>query len=99
ADAVHKDIQQKIAWVREKAAERFDHLQICQTIFNIEITDNQLPVSTPPGMPPMQKLSMTTEQAVEYLLQLRELYGHSYFQIFDGQRENFAPVVARLKGQ
>jgi len=98
-DEVHKDIQQKIAWVQENAGERFAHLQFCQTIYNIEITDNQVPVSTPPGMPPMQILSMTTEQAVEYLLKLRERYGHSYFQIFDGQMENFAPVVARLTGQ
>jgi probable F420-dependent oxidoreductase len=99
ADAVHKDIQQKIAWVQENAGERFAHLQFCQTIYNIQITDNQVPVSTPPGMPPMQILSMSTEQAVEHLLELRERYGYTYFQIYDGQIENFAPVVARLAGQ
>ena len=96
ADAVHKDIQQKIEWVQQNAGERFAHLQFCQTIYNIKITDNQIPVSRPPGMPPMQTLSMSTEQAVEHLLELRERYGYSYFQVYDGQMENFAPVVARL---
>jgi len=96
ADAVHKDIQQKIEWVRQNAGERFAHLQFCQTIYNIKITDNQVPVSRPPGMPPMQTLSMSTEQAVEHLLELRERYGYTYFQVYDGQMENFAPVVARL---
>jgi len=96
AEAVHKDIQQKIEWVQENAGERFAHLQFCQTIYNISIVDSQVPVSRPPGMPPMQILSMSTEQAVEHLLELRERYGYSYFQVYDGQMENFAPVVARL---
>jgi len=99
AEAVHKDIQEKIAWVQENAGERFAHLEFCETIYNITITDNQIPVFTPPGMPPMQILSMSTEQAVEHLLELRERYGYSYFQIYDGQMENFVPVVARLAGR
>jgi probable F420-dependent oxidoreductase len=99
ADAVHKDIQQKLAWVQENAGERFAHLEFCRTIYNIKITDNQAPVSPPPGIPPMPMLSMSTEQAVEHLLELRQRYGYTYFQIYDGQMENFAPVVARLRGQ
>ena len=99
ADAIHKDIQQKLAWVQESAGERFAHLQFCQSIYNFKITDNQVPVTPPPGMPPMQILAMSTEQAVEHLLELRERYGYTYFQIYDGQMENFAPVVARLSGQ
>jgi probable F420-dependent oxidoreductase len=99
AEAVHKDIQQKLAWVQESAGERFAHLQFCRTIYNMQITDNQAPVTPPPGMPPMQALAMSTEQAVEHLLELRERYGYTYFQIYEGQMENFAPVVARLAGQ
>jgi probable F420-dependent oxidoreductase len=98
ADAIHKDIQQKLAWVQESAGERFAHLQFCRTIYNMQITDNQAPVTPPPGMPPMQALAMSTEQAVEHLLELRERYGYTYFQIYEGQMENFAPVVARLAG-
>src|SRR5947209_8804843 len=99
ADAIHKDIQQKLAWVQESAGERLAHLQFCRTIYNMQITDNQVPVTSPPGMPPMQALAMSTEQAVEHLLELRERYGYTYFQIYEGQMENFAPVVARLAGQ
>jgi hypothetical protein len=43
--------------------------------------------------------AMSTEQAVEHLLEQREHYGFSYMQVFDGQLENFAPVVARLNGK
>jgi hypothetical protein len=85
--------------VQENARERFAHLQFCRTIYNIKITDNQVPVTPPPGMPPMQILSVSTEQAVDHLLELRERYGYSYFQVYDGQMENFAPVVARLGGR
>ncbi len=99
ADAVHKDIQQKLAWVQESAGERFAYLQFCRTIYNMQITDNQVPVTSPPGMPSMPVLAMSTEQAIEHLLELREQYGYTYFQIYEGQMENFAPVVARLAGQ
>ena len=99
ADVVHRDIQQKIAWVQENAGERFAHLELCRTIYNIQITDNQVPVTPPPGMPPMPVRAMSTEQAVEHLLELRERYGYTYFQIYGGQMENFAPVVGRLVGQ
>jgi probable F420-dependent oxidoreductase len=95
-DEAHRDMQQKLAWVQENAGERYAHLQFCQTIYNIQITDNQVPASPPPGMPPMPMLSMSTEQAIEHLLKLRATYGHNYFQIHTGQMENFAPVVARL---
>ncbi len=42
---------------------------------------------------------MTTEQAVEHLMEQRERLGISYIQIQERQLENFAPVVARLNGK
>ncbi len=51
------------------------------------------------GGPPVQRRSMTTEQAIEYLLKQRAQLGISYIQIQEGQVENFAPVVARLSGK
>jgi hypothetical protein len=42
---------------------------------------------------------MTTEQAIEHLLEQRERLGISYIQIQHGQIENFVPVLARLNGK
>jgi hypothetical protein len=42
---------------------------------------------------------MSTEQAVAHLLEQRERYGVSYLQVYEGQMENLAPIVARLMGQ
>ena len=42
---------------------------------------------------------MTTEQAVEYLLEQREKFGVSYIQIQERQLENFVPVLAQLNGK
>jgi probable F420-dependent oxidoreductase len=98
-DAVRRDLEQKISWGRESAGERFDRLELCQTLYQVELTDSRAAITRPPGMPPMPMLSMSAAQAVEHLRETRERYGHSYFQVYDGQMENFAPVVARLAGQ
>ncbi len=94
ADATMED---KIAWIREAAGSRFEQLELCQTIFGIVITDSQSEAA-PPQWSSIQQQAMTTEQAVAYLQEQRERYGFSYFQVSQGQMENFAPVVARLAG-
>jgi hypothetical protein len=48
---------------------------------------------------PVEARPMTTEQAVEYLLEQRNHLGISYIQVQERQLENFAPVVARLNGK
>lgn len=92
-------LEQKITWIREAAGERFAQLELAQTLYTIEVNDSPVGVTFPPGVPvfPLQKMSKT--QAVEHLIELRERHGLSYFQLFEGQRENFAPVVAQLAGK
>jgi len=98
--ATDATMEDKIAWIRESAGERFEQLELCQTIFSVAITDSQnLDMSALPQWLSMQKQAMSVEEAVAYLLEQRERYGFSYFQVFDGQMENFAPVVARLAGK
>jgi probable F420-dependent oxidoreductase len=92
-------LAQKIAWVREAAAERFTHLELAQTAYYITITDSRTGVAPQPGGPPIPKIPMSIEQAVAHLLEQRERYGFSYIQVMDAQIENFAPLVARLAGQ
>ncbi len=84
-----------MAWIREAGGERFDQLELCQTIFDIVITDSPSPAAQPRWSSCHQR-EMTTEQAVTYLSDQHERVGFSYFHLFESQLENLAPVVARL---
>jgi probable F420-dependent oxidoreductase, MSMEG_2516 family len=94
-----KRLAEKIAWVREEAGERFEQIELSQTNFGIEITDSLTPVAAFRGGPPAGKTPMSTNEAVELLSTRREQFGFSYIQISEGQAENFAPVVAQLRGK
>jgi probable F420-dependent oxidoreductase len=91
-------LEQKITWIKEAAGERLANLELSQTIFGMEITDSEV-ATGPQGGWQVPKQPLTTEQAVEHLLEERDRYGFSYLQISAGQVENFAPVVARLAGK
>ena len=92
-------LEEKIGWIREAAGERFEHLEFGRGEFGIELTDG--PAATPLSYQGRQVEArpMTTEQAVEYLLEQRERLGISYITIQENQLENFAPVVAHLNGK
>jgi probable F420-dependent oxidoreductase len=93
-------VEEKIGWIREAAGERFEHLELGQPAFGIELTDSPIAAAPPfQGGIPVESRPMTTEQAVEYLLEQREHLGISYIQVQERQLENFAPVVARLNGK
>ena len=89
----------KVGWVREAAGARFADLELSQPVFGIVLTDQPGEVPPPGGGPPMPRTPMTTAEATAHLLDLRDRLGFSYFTIFQGQMENFAPLVARLAGQ
>lgn len=97
-DPADPPLEEKIAWVREAAGERFARLEFAQTIYNLILTDSPVQATLWAGQP-ISTTPMSIEQAIEHLLEQRERYGFSYFQISDGQMENFAPVVARLTGK
>ena len=98
-DPADATLEQKITWIKEAAGDRFAGLELCQTIFDLEITDSGTALATQPGAWSIPGRPLTTEQAVAHLLEQRERYGFSYLQVSAGQVENFAPVVARLAGQ
>jgi probable F420-dependent oxidoreductase len=98
-DPADATLEQKIAWIKEAASDRFTDLELCQTIFDLEITDSGTALSSQPGGWSIPGRPLTTEQAVAHLLEQRERYGFSYLQVSAGQVENFAPVVARLAGK
>jgi len=93
------DVAEQIGWIREAAGERFEHLELAQSAFGIELTDG--PVAAAPAVRGMwtEPQPMTTDQAAEHLSEQRERLGVSYIQIQERQLENFAPVVARLSGK
>jgi probable F420-dependent oxidoreductase len=98
-DPTDATLEQKIAWIKEAAGKRFADMELCQTVYDLVITDSETAISQQGGGPPIPKRPISTEQVVDYLLEQREHYGFSYFQVYAGQMENFAPVVARLVGQ
>ncbi|HET8845391.1 MAG TPA: TIGR03621 family F420-dependent LLM class oxidoreductase, partial [Ktedonobacteraceae bacterium] len=58
-------LEQKIAWIKEEAGERFDSLELSQTIYDIQVTDSPadlLPQTTGWSIP---KRPLTTSQTVE----------------------------------
>jgi probable F420-dependent oxidoreductase len=99
ADPIDAALEQKLAWIQEAAGQRFAHLELSQTIYDLQITDSEMPLSAQAGGPPIPRRPMQTAQAVDYLLEQRDRYGFSYLQVYVGQMENFAPIVARLAGQ
>jgi len=98
-DPADPTLEQKIAWVKEAAGKRFADMELSQTIYDMMITDSGTALASQGGGPPIPKRALSTEQAVAHLLEQRERYGFSYLQVYTGQMENFAPVVARLVGQ
>ncbi len=92
-------LEQKIAWIKEAAGQRFADLELSQTIFDLEITDSGTPLSSQTGGWSMPKRPLSTEQAIAHLLEQRERYGFSYLQVSTQQMENFVPVLTRLAGK
>src|SRR6266852_3965783 len=83
-DPADATLEQKIAWIKEAADDRFADLELCQTIFDLEITDSGTARSSQPGGWFIPSRPLTTEQAVAHLLELRERYGFSYLQVSAG---------------
>ncbi len=98
-DPTDASLEQKIVWIKDAAGERLADLELSQTVYDLVITDSGTDLSSQAGGPPIPKRPLRTEQAVAHLLEQRDRYGFSYLQVYAGQVENFAPVVARLAGK
>ena len=98
-DPTEATLEQKIAWIKGAAGERFSELELSQTVFDLELTDSKAPALTSNQGPQVPKKRVSTDEAMDQLLELRERFGLTYLQIFEGQMENFAPLVTRLAGK
>ncbi|HEX6605342.1 MAG TPA: TIGR03621 family F420-dependent LLM class oxidoreductase, partial [Chloroflexia bacterium] len=98
-DPADVSLDEKVGWIRVAAGDRFAAIELCQTRYDIAVSDSPAPLAQQAGGPPIPKRPLTIDQAVAALEDERARYGFSYIQISDTQLENFAPVVARLGGK
>lgn len=101
--------QEKVAWVREAAGERFEQLEFSSTVFIAAVTDHSEDaaqgIGKHLGLTAEQTRNCThvlvgsVEQIVEELQKRREQFGFSCIEIQDNYMEALAPVVARLAGK
>ena len=99
---------QKVAWVREAAGDRFDDLELEIGAYFTFVTDQGQ--ATAEAMAPRMGLTVdqmlnhphaligSVDQICDELVRRRERYGISYVTVGDAVADAFAPVVARLAG-
>lgn len=99
----------KVAWVREAAGERFDHLELEVGAYFTFVSDQAAGIAAGMG----QRFGLSTEEMLAHphglfgtvdsicdeLERRREIYGISYVTVGSSVAEAFAPVVARLSGR
>lgn len=99
---------EKLAWIKEAAGDRFSSIELCATIFVANVTEDRDGVAAALaggfGAEPREVLEMphfligTVEQMLEDLQARRERYGISYVVFPDVAAESLAPVVQSLAG-
>lgn len=99
---------EKVAWIKEAAGDRFSEIELCATVFVANVTDDRdgvaAALASGLGAEPQEVLEMphfligTIDQMVEDLQARRERYGISYFVFPDTVAESLGPVVERLTG-
>ncbi len=101
-------MDEKVAWVRESAGDRFDDLELQLQVFKTTVTDKPQEVaeqlSPVFGLPPEVLLAApfyqigSIEQITEDLLAIRERWGINYILFQSDGVEPMGPVVAKLSG-
>jgi probable F420-dependent oxidoreductase len=110
-DAQAERIDEKVAWVREGAGDRFDELELNAWLAVAEVTASAQATAelselvapmfeTDPDAVLASPLTLigTEEEIAERLAQRRDRWGYSYTVIPGDQAKDFAPIVAALTG-
>lgn len=102
-------VDEKIAWVREAAGDRWDSIELNVCLFAIAVTEDRdaqaSEVAQLYGVDAEQVLATpnvligTVGQMVDTLQRRRDRFGISHVLVPYPRAEEFAPVVARLSGQ
>lgn len=107
-DSAPERIDEKVAWVKEGAGDRFDHLELNAWLAAAEVTDHvdtyaellgELFETDPASVleSPLV-LAGSPAQISERLHERRERWGYSYHVIPGDMAADFAPIVADLTG-
>jgi len=109
ADSTPTKTDQKIAWVRDGAGDRFDDLELQTRIHLAMLTDDREKVAA--EMAPLLGLSPddalgsphaligSVEQCIDTVKGWRDRWGISFISIGGESMEDFAPVVEALTGK
>jgi probable F420-dependent oxidoreductase len=111
-DATAEATAQKIAWVREAAGDRFDHIEFHLLVFFTALTQNEAQTKqvlaqvanhfavAPEDAPEVPYIAVgTVDRLVEMFEERREKFGFSYITVGEHNMQAFAPVVQRLSGR
>jgi probable F420-dependent oxidoreductase len=108
ADGSPARTDEKVAWVREAAGDRFEDIELQVRVHLVVATDDRAGVAealAPAfGLPPAEALASphalagTVDEMVEDLLTGRERWGISYIGVSVDALDAMAPVVSRLAG-
>jgi probable F420-dependent oxidoreductase len=107
-DAMPERIDQKVAWVREGAGDRFDALELNAWLSVAEITDDTASLADVLGQlfsadpkdvlaSPLTLIGSVAE-CTDRLQERREKWGYSYTVIPGEKARDFAPLVGALTG-
>lgn len=101
-------MDQKIAWVREGAGERFDSIELEVGAYFTTVTDAadataekmgaMFGLSTEEMLAHPNALIGSVDAICDRLVERRERYGFSYVAVSERNLDAFAPVAARLAG-
>lgn len=108
-DGTAERADEKLAWVKQAAGDRFDEIEFNALVFIGIVTDDRLAVAG--NFAPM--FGLTAEEAVEVpsafvgtvdeicddMLARRERFQISYYTLSEGAIDAFAPVVERMAGR
>ncbi len=108
-DGLAASIDQKVAWVKEGAGDRFDQLELNAWLAIAEITDDAdgyaeavapaFEASPADVLESPLSLIGSPQQIADRLHERRERWGYSYHVIPAAQAKAFAPIVAELTGR
>jgi alkanesulfonate monooxygenase SsuD/methylene tetrahydromethanopterin reductase-like flavin-dependent oxidoreductase (luciferase family) len=107
-DALPARIDQKVAWVREAAGDRYDDIEFTAWLAVAEITNDaagmgerlspRFSASPDEVLQSPVVLVGTEAEIADRLEERRSRWGYSYFVVQGPSAEKFAPLVARLTG-
>lgn len=107
-DGTAERTDEKVAWVRAAAGDRFDSIELQVRVHLVVVTDDRPGIADAfapafglepePALASPHALVGTAEQIADDLVARRERWGVSYITVSLDAMDALAPVVARLRG-